>query len=123
MPVSRNVDDGGGLRSDLGDSRDHAHAGGAKVEIGTVCFRHEGNFAAYRAAEAWLTERGYSIGHMQRGAPCGLLHGDYDIQKWRNLSNAERAALDGTLSGDFRNGPVTIRLGWTNASKSPGRPK
>lgn len=69
-----------------------------------------GDFEATRAAERWLAERDYSVGHAQRGAPRGILHGDFDIQKWRNLRRHEREALDGLVLGDTRNGPVIVRL-------------
>lgn len=67
-------------------------------------------FHAWNAAQRWLTERGFSIGRMQAHEPTGILFGEYDIQKWRNLSRDQRAALDATASGDFRNGPVVVRL-------------
>ena len=73
-------------------------------------FDQVGAFAANDAAEAWCRERGVSVGRMQKGAPRGLLRGDYEIAKWRNLSIAERRALDGTMRGDFRNGPVIVRI-------------
>jgi hypothetical protein len=47
---------------------------------------------------------------MQRGAPRGILRGDAVIAKWRNLSHAERVALDGLMTGDMRHGPVTVTL-------------
>ncbi|MBB5875857.1 hypothetical protein [Xanthomonas sp. 3498] len=75
-----------------------------------VPFNDTGDFAALRAAEAWCRERGVSYGSQQRGAPIGLLVGDYAIAKWRNLSKAERAALHGTITGDTRNGPVVLRI-------------
>ncbi|WP_321935555.1 hypothetical protein [Paraburkholderia sp. J8-2] len=44
-------------------------------------------------------------------APSGLLFGKFDwIAKWRNLTDDEREALHGTMSGDFREGPVVIFL-------------
>jgi hypothetical protein len=67
-------------------------------------------FEAIRKAEAWLKERGYSVGTMQGPAPMGIMKGDYDIAKWRNLRPSERYALDGQIDGDKRNGPVTVRL-------------
>lgn len=70
-------------------------------------------FTAWHDAQRWLTERGFSIGRMQAHEPTGILFGEYDIQKWRNLSRDQRAALDATASGDFRNGPVTVRLTMT----------
>ncbi|QFP65558.1 hypothetical protein [Brucella anthropi] len=60
----------------------------------------EDDFAAVRRAERLLQDRGFSVGHMQRGSSRGILFGDYDIQKWRNLNKAERAALHGVMDGD-----------------------
>lgn len=60
----------------------------------------EGDFAAVRRAERLLEDHGFSVGHMQRGSSRGILFGDYDIQKWRNLNEAERAALHGIIDGD-----------------------
>lgn len=76
----------------------------------TKTFTAPGDFAACRLAESWLTERGFSIGRMQGPDPRGIVHGTYDIQKWRNLNRAERAALDGTMTGSMRNGPITVTL-------------
>ena len=67
-------------------------------------------FAAYDQARGALRAAGFSIGHTQKGKPTGLLSGDVDIQKWRNLSASDRAALHGTITGDFRNGPVRVTL-------------
>lgn len=60
----------------------------------------QGDFAAVRRAEHLLDQHGFSVGIMQRGSSRGILFGDYDIQKWRNLNVAERAALHGILDGD-----------------------
>lgn len=73
-------------------------------------FNAIGDFAACREAEAWLRERGFSVGRMQGPAPRGILRGDVDIQKWRNLSAGERRALDGRMTGNMRNGPVCIEI-------------
>ncbi|MBB4126260.1 hypothetical protein GGR77_001550 [Xanthomonas translucens] len=75
-----------------------------------VRFEVTGDFVALRAAEAWCRERGVSYGPQQRGAPIGLLVGDYVISKWRGMSAAERAALHGTITGDTRNGPLVLRI-------------
>ena len=84
------------------------------VEIGIVpwekVFANEGEWRAIEAARAWLKERGYSIGEMQGSAPMGVMLGDFDIAKWRNLTPTEIGALDGKIEGDKRNGPVTVRL-------------
>lgn len=38
------------------------------------------------------------------------MRGDVLIAKWHNLSAKERAECDGVMTGDFRNGPVTINI-------------
>lgn len=77
----------------------------------TRTFVEQGDFAALHAAEDMARELGLSIGSHQRGAPTGLMFGDYDIAKWRNLSKAERTALHGIIHGfDKRNGPVCLTI-------------
>lgn len=73
-------------------------------------FNQTGDFSAYTAAKAWCDERGISYGSTQRDAPVGLMYGDYEISKWRNMTAAEIAQLDGRITGDKRNGPVTITI-------------
>lgn len=53
----------------------------------------------------WLGARGFSVGRMQRDDPRGILRGDYDIQKWRNLDGEHRRRLDGVLFAT--GGPMT----------------
>ncbi|MCV9908360.1 hypothetical protein OIV19_12125 [Brucella sp. HL-2] len=60
----------------------------------------EGDFQAINRAESLLRQHGFTVGTMQRGSPRGVLFGNYDIQKWRNLNVSERAALHGILDGD-----------------------
>lgn len=87
-----------------------------------LTFDDAGDFVAIHKAEAWLRERGYSVGSMQADAPMGILHGDYGIAKWRNLTPKHRAQLDGWIEGeDKRNGPVTIVLRRT-PHESPAAP-
>ena len=76
----------------------------------TITFHDTADFAAARAAESWLRERGYSWGAMQCGAPCAIYKGRHIIGKWRNLSPKDRANADGQMTGDMRYGPVTITL-------------
>lgn len=76
----------------------------------TIVFDHQGDFAAMYAAELWCAKNGISSGSCQQGAPRGLLYGNIQIAKWRNLNAKERAALDGQMKGDMRNGPVTIEM-------------
>lgn len=76
-----------------------------------VVFNEKGTFQALRAAERWCHANGISVGQSSATDPTGLLFGHYDwIAKWRNLTPAERAQLHGTMSGDFREGPVVISL-------------
>lgn len=60
----------------------------------------EGDFVAVRRAEALLKQHGFSVGEMQRGSSRGILFGNYDIQKWRNLSVDDIRELHGVLNGD-----------------------
>lgn len=73
-------------------------------------FDQPGEFAACRAAEEWLACRGFSVGRMQGRDPRGILFGDYDIQKWRSLNSGQRIALDATMTGSMRNGPITVQI-------------
>lgn len=56
------------------------------------------DWSGLRAATTWLDAKGYSSGRMQGSSPIGILHGDYDIQKWRNLNREQREVLDGTIT-------------------------
>jgi hypothetical protein len=50
---------------------------------------------------------------MERGSPRGIMFGNYDVSKWRNLSKRDRADLHGvmtTATGSMREGPVTVRI-------------
>lgn len=82
----------------------------------TMTFENSKTFQACRDAEEWCAALGLSVGRMQAHAPRGLLWGDFDIAKWRNLNAKERAALDGRMTGDFRNGPVFVQA---RQKKSP----
>lgn len=73
-------------------------------------FTTPGEFVACREAEAWCKANGISVGRMQGHDPRGLLRGEFDIQKWRNLNAKERKALHGRMTGDMRNGPVTVSI-------------
>ena len=74
-------------------------------------FDQQGDFAALYAASNWLRANGYSCGSWQRGSPCGIMRGlEWSISKWRGMNARERDALHGQMSGDGRNGPITIRI-------------
>lgn len=66
----------------------------------TYEFQGDGSdFSALAEAEKWLRDHGFSVGSMQRGDPRGILFGDWDIAKWRNLSDQDKKELDGTMVG------------------------
>jgi hypothetical protein len=69
-----------------------------------------GDFKALHDMLAWCAARGFSVGHLQAHEPTGILFGVFDIQKWRNLSGRDRSFLHAIANGDYRNGPITIRL-------------
>ena len=75
-----------------------------------LVFDQKGTFEAKYAAEKWCQENGVSYGSSCARGPTGLLRGNYCIAKWHNLTPKERSELDGTMSGDLRDGPVTITL-------------
>lgn len=73
-------------------------------------FSQSGDFEAMSAAEQFLAVAGFSCGTTQRGDPRGIMFGDFDIQKWRNLSNRDRNDLHGHMTGNMREGPVKIEI-------------
>ena len=71
------------------------------------------DFSAYRAAEKWVSDQGWSCGSMQRGAPTLIFYGDCDVAKYRNISATERRTAIGRIEGvggRFRGGPVTVTV-------------
>ncbi len=73
-------------------------------------FSQKGDFEAVTAAEDFLRVAGFSIGSSERGSPRAIMFGDYDISKWRHLDQRERDALHGQMTGDGRNGPLTVTI-------------
>lgn len=77
-----------------------------------------GDFVATHAAEDFLEHAGFSVGRTQRGERRGILFGDYDIQKWRNLNEAERQELHGVMTpgedGSYRGPGITVVI-WSSA--------
>lgn len=90
-----------------GDGAEGAGSGGA-VAFGRNFPNKAGDFSGYSDATCYLTTCGFSVGRMQADEPIGILFGQYDIQKWRNLRRIERETLHGTPTGDKRNGPVKV---------------
>jgi len=75
-----------------------------------IQFNESDDWAAVQAAEQWCKKHGISVGTMQGEAPRGLKRGKYNIAKWRNLSKSDIKLLDGTITGEMRNGPVYIAI-------------
>jgi len=81
-----------------------------RAGIISAVFASTQDFKAAKDAEEWCRLKGISVGRMQGRDPRGLLWGDFDIQKWRNLSPNERASVDGLMTGDMRKGPVRVEI-------------
>lgn len=73
-------------------------------------FTQKGDFAAMTAAEDFLRVAGFSIGSSERGSPRGIVFGDCAISKWRRLSSQDRDDMHGQMTGDGRNGPLTVTI-------------
>lgn len=73
-------------------------------------FTSEIAFGAYNAAVAHAKELGFSAGSMSSPFPTALMRGDVLIANWKNLTKTERAAVHGTIDGDFRDGPVKLTI-------------
>jgi hypothetical protein len=73
-----------------------------------LTFSKEGTFQSYYEATGWCSENGYSFGSMCGPLPIALMKGDFISAKWKNLTTQERQKVDGIMTGDFRNGEVTI---------------
>jgi hypothetical protein len=80
-----------------------------------ILFNQTGDFEAYRAAERWAYNNGYSVGSMCSPQPTALIKGkDINVAKWKNLTPSERKAVDGIIESvdhfRLREGPVKITL-------------
>jgi hypothetical protein len=77
-----------------------------------LTFDDKGDFAATARAQAWLVARGFSYGALSApDEPRAVLWGyPRTVAKWRSLSDAHRAALDGAITGDPKAGPVIVTI-------------
>ncbi len=82
-----------------------------------LVFEGTDTFEALRKAQAWCVENGISYGSSCRNLPIGLMFGDYDIAKWRNLSPKDIRELHGVMKGPLRTGPITVEIYPEHASK------
>ena len=84
--------------------------------IDKLTFTQKGDWIALRHAEKHVKEMGYDYGSMDYPNPIGVVKGDYythslDLpHKWHNMTAKQRKSLDGTITGDFRNGPVILTI-------------
>lgn len=99
-------------RNDLAgaNSSERSEQEGAAVAIYDLTFPQIGEFRAMWLAEEWIEQNGYTVGSCQGGAPRGIMPAGYAVMKWRNLSQQDRAALYGQMTGDMRNGPVRVAI-------------
>jgi len=78
----------------------------------TQTFTGTQDFEAYRNAESYCYDNGYSVGSMCAPQPTAIKKGNYDIAKWRNLSQTDKNNIDGTITtdSDYRNGTITVTI-------------
>ena len=87
------------------------HSNSKEPQIFKITSNEKGDFQAWYACQKWLDDHGYSYGSTScRAAGVGVLKGNYIIAKMHNLTRHEIKELDGIVDGDFRDGPVTLRL-------------
>lgn len=92
---------------------DNISVTGKKVKTLKIFENNGEDFSAFREAEKFARENGFSVGSMEREAPIGLAKGECYISKWRNMSRQDHKELDGTISfpdGSPRNGRAVVEL-------------
>jgi len=71
-------------------------------------------FEVCNQVEKLLEANGFAVGALQRNEPRGVMfNGDghcWLVAKWDCLTQAERNALHGVVTGDTRNGPLAFTL-------------
>lgn len=67
-------------------------------------------FQSEEQAQKALEDVGFSLGALQRDDPRGVMFGDIEISKWRNLSQKEKDILHGVYQRAYRGGPVEITM-------------
>lgn len=66
---------------------------------------------ALRKAEAYIREQGWSVGPTALGGTRGIIkRPDVVIAKWRNLTQAEKDACDGVMTGTGRYSDRVIHM-------------
>jgi len=73
-------------------------------------FDRKGTFNAYHDACKWLDDNGYSYGPTCAMKPVAIYKGDFNVAKWKNLSQKDINEIDGKMMGEMREGPVHIHI-------------
>lgn len=76
----------------------------------TKYFIGKETFEALHKAQKWCNDNGYSFGPTCVCSPQAIKKGNWNIAKWRNLTPSERKNIDGTITGDGRNGPIKVDI-------------
>ncbi|MDF2189303.1 hypothetical protein [Paraflavitalea sp. CAU 1676] len=73
-----------------------------------------GTFKSMYAAQAWLKQNGYDYGSTSAMDPTPVVkgeYGNYDLpQKWKNFTRADELTVHGAITGNMRDGPVTVHI-------------
>lgn len=81
------------------------------ADVLRVEFKQAREWATLNAAHAWCESRGVSYGSTDRTRTIALIaRPDVLVAKWHNLTSKERATVDGTITGDAREGPLSLRI-------------
>jgi len=85
-----------------------------KPVVEQATFNNEGTFEAYWAALAWARAKGFEESSMSHPLPTALVKGSFEEsdlpEKWKNFKPRHAEMVDGTITGDLREGPVTVKL-------------
>ena len=79
-----------------------------------IYFNNVGTFEALYSAQAWLSSNGYGYGSSSVGNPIAITEGDYYAKdlphKMKNFAKEDYTKIVGVITGDIRNGPVSIEI-------------
>jgi hypothetical protein len=86
----------------------------ARKIIKQQTFKVDGTFQSMCAAQAWIKEQGYSYGSSSAVEPVAVMKGDYYSyglpEKMKNFTASQKNSVHGIMTGDHREGPVTVYL-------------
>lgn len=70
----------------------------------SIVFDSEIEFGGYEEARAHLLELGYQTAVMNENVPIGFVYGVQHVYLWKNLTEEDKAELDGVIlpNTDFR---------------------